>query len=56
MRFCHCVVAARNQRALPHRERGVQRRQEFQKALRQIANRIEIRRRGIDFHDAVRKG
>ncbi len=51
--FGQGVIAARHQCALPQRERGVQRRKEFEKARGEIASRIEIRRSGIDLHDAI---
>ena len=54
--FGQGVIAARDQRALPQRERGMQRRKEFEKARGEIASRIEFRRSGIDRHDAIRKG
>jgi len=50
------VIAARDQRALPQREHGMQRREKFEKARGEIASRIEFRRSGIDRHDAIRKG
>ena len=54
--FRERIPAPRQQRALPQSERGVQRSKKLQKSLWEIAGGIEIKRRGIERHHAIRKG
>ena len=56
MSFGQGVIAAGDQRALAQRQRGVEWSKKFKKACREIANRIEVRRRGISLDDAIGEG
>jgi hypothetical protein len=50
------VFAAMDERALAKGERGVKRREEFEKTGRQVASGVKVRGGGINRHNAVRKG